>query len=72
MEPEVRDFLQKIVWSLTAAMIWLLVNTLFGLKFGFAIVDESHRVGNILFYCWFFASFFILYRLFKHLWKTHL
>jgi len=72
MEPEVRDFLQKIVWSLSATLLWLLTNTLAGLKFEFAIFDKVHIIGNIIFYSWFFISFFILYRLLKSLWKNHL
>ena len=72
MEPEVRDFLQKIVWSLSATLLWLLTNTLAGLKFEFAIFDKVHIIGTIIFYSWFFISFFILYRLLKSLWKNHL
>ena len=72
MEPEVREFLQKIVWSLSATLLWLLTNTLAGLKFEYAIFNNAHVTGNIIFYCWFFLSFYALYRLLKTLWNNHL
>jgi hypothetical protein len=71
MEPEVREFLQRIVWSLSATLVWLLINAVAGLRFQLAILENEHQIGTIIFYCWFLGSFFILYRLFKKLWKNH-
>jgi hypothetical protein len=72
LEPEVRNFLQRIVWTLSASLTWLLINTLVGLKFEWAIFDESRRMGNIIFYCWLVLSFVMLMKLFKKLWSQHL
>ncbi|MFM8587207.1 MAG: hypothetical protein ACKOBX_02540 [Bacteroidota bacterium] len=72
MEPEIRKFLQRIVWTLSASMLWLLINTLVGLKFEWAIPDKSRLMGNIIFYCWLVLSFVMLMKLFKKLWSQHL
>jgi hypothetical protein len=72
MEPEVKEFLQRIVWSLSATLVWLLINTIAGLRFQLAVFDQSHQLGTIIFYCWFFASFFLLFKIFKRLWNKHL
>lgn len=72
MEPEVREFLQKIVWSLFSVLFWLLINTLVGLKFGFAIIENEHLIGTVIFYTWLIVSFYFLFKLFKKLWKSHL
>jgi hypothetical protein len=72
MEPEVREFLQRIVWSLSATLVWLLINTIAGLRFQLAVFEKAHQLGTIIFYSWFLGSFFILFKIFKNLWKKHL
>jgi hypothetical protein len=71
MEPEVTAFLQRILRTLSFALLWLLINTIAGLKFQLAIVDGTHTLGTILFYCWFFLSLYGLLRLYKFWWKKH-
>jgi hypothetical protein len=53
-------------------MLWLLINTLVGLKFEMAIIDGTHRIGTVIFYCWLVLSFVLLWRLFKRWWSQHL
>jgi len=72
MDPVVREFMQRIVWSLSTALLWLMINAVAGLKFELAFFDATHPTGNILFYCWFVGSIFLLFRLFKRWWKEHL
>jgi ABC-type long-subunit fatty acid transport system fused permease/ATPase subunit len=72
MDPVVSAFMQRIVWSLTSALVWLMINAVVGLKFELALLDGTHRIGTILFYCWFFGSLFALMKLFKRWWKQHL
>jgi hypothetical protein len=72
MEPEVREFLQRVSWSLGLALFWLLINTLLGLKLELAIWDKSHLIGTILFYIWLLVSFFLLFKVYKKWWKAHL
>jgi hypothetical protein len=72
MDPVVRQFMQRIMWSLSAALFWLMINAVAGLKFELAIFDGNHKIGTALFYIWLTISSFFLYRLFKKLWKNHL
>jgi hypothetical protein len=58
--------------SLSTAMLWLLINTVAGLKFELAIFDGHHTLGTIIFYAWFIGSFIVMLKLFKGWWKAHL
>jgi len=60
MDPVVSAFMQRIVWSLTSALVWLMINAVAGLKFELAFFDGNHKAGTILFYCWLVVSIFIL------------
>lgn len=72
MEPEVREFLQRIVWTLSVALLWLLINTIAGLRFELAILDGTHQLATIFFYGWLLLSLFLMLKLFKKWWKAHL
>ncbi|MFN5480172.1 MAG: hypothetical protein ACK43J_08695 [Chitinophagaceae bacterium] len=64
--------MQRIVWSLTAALVWLMINAVAGLRFELALIDGTHTTGTIIFYCWLVGSFLLLMKLFKKLWSQHL
>ena len=68
MEPEVSEFLKKIVWSLSAIMIWMMINILFGIKWGYALFEKGHTLGSIIFYTWILISLFFLYKLYHKFW----
>lgn len=68
MEPEVREFLQKIVWSISAIMVWMLVNILFGIKWGYAFFEKGHTLGAVIFYLWILVSLILLFRLYQKFW----
>jgi hypothetical protein len=72
MEPEVREFLQRIVWTLSVALLWLMINTIAGLRFELAIIDGKHTIATVFFYTWLLASLFLMLRLFRKWWKAHL
>ena len=72
MEPEVRAFLQRIVWTLSIALLWLMINTIAGLRFELAILDGTHKTATSLFYIWLFVSLFLMLKLFRKWWKEHL
>jgi ABC-type anion transport system duplicated permease subunit len=69
MEPEVRDFLVRILQTISMSMVWLLVNMSFGIYFGFAFFEQAPTLWNIIFYLWFLASFAALIYYFKKKWK---
>jgi len=68
MEPEIVFFLKKIVWTLSALLIWMMINILFGIKWGYGLFEEGHRLGSLLFYAWLCISIWFLYRLYRNYW----
>jgi hypothetical protein len=68
MEPEVSEFLKKIVWSLSAIMVWMLINILFGIKWGYALFETGHTLGSVIFYTWIMISSYFLFRLYQKFW----
>lgn len=72
MDPVVKEFMQRIMWSLFAALTWLMINAVAGLRFELAIFDGTHTTGTAIFYTWLAVSAFFLFKLFKKLWKNHL
>jgi len=72
MEPEVRAFLQRISLSLGIGILWLILNSTFGIMLDYAFVYDHISLGNIIFYIWFFASLLFMIRLYRKLWKDKL
>lgn len=72
MEPDVREFLIRIVQSLSMAMVWLLVNMTLGIYFGLGFFENTPSLWNYIFYVWFLASLVLLILYFRKKWKGHL
>jgi hypothetical protein len=68
MEPEVRTFLMKILWTLFLIMTWMLINILVGIKWGYGLIEPGHTAGTTLFYVWIAASVAVGFRLFRKHW----
>lgn len=62
MEPEVRKFLGSIVQIMSMSLLWMLVNTLVGIKLGYLFLDEEITVWHGLYYFFLLVSFAMLYR----------
>ena len=56
MEPGVREYLLRIVNTLSVGILWMAINSTAGLMYDLAFVHEKITVGNILFYSWFVIS----------------
>ena len=69
MEPDIKNFLSKVMSSLAMGMLWLVVNTTFGIGFNYAFFETSPSAGNYIFYAWFLLSLFLLIFYFKKKWK---
>lgn len=69
MEPEVKEFLIKIVQSLSMGMLWLLVNMSIGIYYGFAFFEGSPTLGNYTYYAGFIISLVLLILYLKKKWK---
>ena len=69
MEPEVRQFLIKIVQSLSMGLLWLLVNMTIGIYYGFAFFEGSPTIGNYVYYAACSVSLVLLILYLKKKWK---
>ncbi len=66
MEPSIREFLRRILVSVSLFIIWMLFASTFGIMFNYAFIDEQVTLGNIIFYIWLVGSFaFVLWRIIK-------
>ena len=70
MEPEVRHFLKKVVWTLSGALLWLTINMFIGIYKELAFPAGKPTVWNILFYVFALATFILLIIYYFRLWKN--
>jgi hypothetical protein len=69
MEPEVRLFLLKVAKTISTILLWMLINTVFGLGYNYAFFENKPGMGNIVFYIWFILSFAALIVFLRKQWK---
>lgn len=69
VEPEVKDFLKKIVWSIFLGLFWLILNMILGIYLGYLFIEGQIGIGNILFYIFLSASLIFLIRFYYLTWK---
>lgn len=69
MEPEVKAFLKLIVQCLSMLILWMLVNTYFGIKLGLLFLDEKITWWNGLYYACMVASFVWVLFYIRKKWK---
>ena len=68
-EPEVRDFLKRIMFSIGAGLVFLLINMTAGIFGGWLFFETSPTTGNIVFYVWLAISLSLLLWLYYRLWS---
>jgi len=56
MEPDTRKYLLKVLHSLGYGSLWLALNVLGGLYWGYGIINGKLTIYNILFFAWFVLS----------------
>jgi NADH:ubiquinone oxidoreductase subunit 3 (subunit A) len=72
IEPEVKDFLKRVLQTVSTGMLFLLTNMTFGLYFNWAFYSQEITAGNIIYYCFFISSFIGLLYYYYRLWKQRL
>ena len=68
-EPEVRDFLKRIMFTIGAGLGWLLINMTAGIFAGWFFFNTTPTKGNIIFYVWLAVSLAFLLRFYFRLWS---
>jgi hypothetical protein len=66
MEDETKDFLVRIMQTISLVLLWMLVNVYVGIYKDYAFFDKHPNWTNYLFYVLSAASLVLLLR---HLWK---
>ena len=52
MEPDVQDFLKRIVWSVTLVLVYMLIISTAGIAGGWLFFYDKPTLGNYIFYTW--------------------
>jgi membrane protein DedA with SNARE-associated domain len=69
MDPELRAFFLRVLYSLTAGLIWMIINVWAGIYLGWLFFGRSMKTGNIIFYSFMVMSFAALIWYYVRLWK---
>ena len=72
MEQDVKEFLLRIVQTISMAMLWLLLNMTIGIYFDLAFFEGTPTIWNYIFYLWFLITFILLLIYFRNKWKQTL
>jgi hypothetical protein len=67
VEDDAKDFLKRVVWSLTLGILWLVTNI--GIGAYNDLFTPTGTVGNIIFYCWNVISLVALIWINWRIWK---
>jgi FtsH-binding integral membrane protein len=68
-EDDPRDFLRRVVWSLSLGLVWLVSNIGIGTYTGLMVPEKNVTTGNILFYVWMATSLAALIWINTRIWK---
>jgi hypothetical protein len=72
MEEDAARFLKKIVKTLSAALLWMLVNMTVGIYLGWLFFHSVPTLGNYLFYGWMLLSLVALLWYLYKVWKEYI
>ena len=70
MEPGIRKYLISILNTLGIGFLGLAINSKAGIMFGYGLVEDSFRMGNVIFYSWFFLSMLLFSWWVYRIWRT--
>ncbi len=70
MEPQLLQFLNRIVRTIGLTVLWMIVNSSIGLMWGYAYVGNHWKLSNMVFYIFLLLSLagllYILYQIWRH------
>jgi len=69
MEDDTREFLIKIVNTISMVLIWMITCVFLGIFLGYAFFEGPLNWKNIVFYIFFLVSLFFLTRYLIRKWK---
>jgi hypothetical protein len=69
MEPEIQDFLKRVVWSISFVLLYMIINSTAGIAAGWLFFYDRPTPGNYIFYAWLLISIIGLLWLLIKWWK---
>ena len=69
MEPEIKDFLRRIVATIVLGLLWLMVIMTLGFYFDLLPIYGRVRIGNVIFYLFLLVSGFFHFRWLYRTWR---
>lgn len=72
MEPEVQEFLKRIMQTISMGLLWMLINMTAGIYFGLAFFDDTPTWKNYIYYVCFIITLVLLLVYFRNKWKGKL
>ena len=69
MEDDVKDFLKRIVWTVSLGLLWLTTTLGIGAYNNLLVPEPSISIGNIIFYIWMAGSLVALIIILSRIWK---
>ena len=70
MEEDAKQFLLRVLRSLTAGLLWLFINMTLGIYLGLLLFDDKPSTANFIFYAWFVLSLVLLIRYLIKIWSV--
>ena len=71
MEPDIKEFLVKVMQSISMVIVWLLINMSVGIYFSYAFFEGRPTTGNYIYYVACLVSFTALIVYLKKKWKEN-
>jgi hypothetical protein len=69
MEDDVKDFLKRIVWTVSSGFLWLTITIGIGAYNNLLVPEHAVSIGNIIFYIWMGGSLAALIYMYYRIWK---
>jgi len=70
MEEETRDFLVRIVQTISIVLLWMIINVVVGIYFNYGFFEGRPRWENLLYYFLFILSLYLLIGHVRNKWKV--
>lgn len=69
MEDDVKDFLKRIVWTVSSGFLWLTITLAIGTYNNLLVPEHTISIGNIIFYIWMAGTLAALIYMYYRIWK---
>jgi len=70
MDPEVKKYFIKILYSLSFGLLWMALNTTAGIYWEMAIISNCLSIPNVLFFVWLLLSLALLLYYYYRTWRS--